>query len=394
MTTKAGKDGKAASPETTLTHGGRSPGRHFGFVNTPVYRGSTIVFRTVAELDDYNAPFRYGRNDNPTVSDVCGLVSELEGAAGTVLAPSGLAAISTALLAVLESGDEVLVTDTAYEPTRVFCTETLARFGIAARFYDPRVGAGIAGLLTERTKAILVESPGSLTFEVQDLPAIAAVAHARNIAVLVDNSWASPLFHQPLALGADIVMHAGTKMFVGHSDCMIGTISANAAYLPRLKRTHRLLGVYVSPDDAFLMARGMRTLAIRMKEHNQRGIELAGWLASQPLVEEVYHPALPGSPDHALWQRDFSGAGSLFAFRLAAAPRSSIAAMLDHMSLFAMGYSWGGYESLCIPFDPRRIRTAVPFTAPGNMFRIHVGLEGIEDLKADLAAGLARYAAP
>lgn len=393
MTKNTPKNGAELSLETIVTHSGRSPENHFGFVNTPVYRGSTIVFRTVAELDDYGAPYRYGRNDNPTVNDVCSLISELEGATGTVLAPSGLGAISTALLSLLETGDEVLVTDSAYEPTRIFCAETLARMGITTRFYDPRLGADIASVISEKTKVIWVESPGSLTFEVQDLPGIAAAAHARGVAVVVDNSWASPLFHHPLQLGADLVVHAGTKMFVGHSDCMIGTISANETYWPKLKRTHRLLGVYVSPDDAFLMARGIRTLALRMKEHNQRSTELAHWLRDHPLVEQVYHPALPDNQDHPIWKRDFSGAGSLFAFRLADAPRSAIAAMLDNMSLFAMGYSWGGFESLCIPFDPRRVRTAAPFTAPGNMFRIHVGFEGMDDLKADLAAGLERYMA-
>lgn len=381
------------SVETLLTHTGRSPADHFGFVNTPVFRGSTVIFPTLDDLENSTRAYRYGRNDNPTGRSVQALVTELEGAAGTVLAPSGLSAVSTALLAVLDAGDEVLVTDSCYEPTRVLCSETLKRFGITARFYDPRAGAGIAELFTERTKAIFVESPGSLTFEVQDLPAIVAAARERNIVVIVDNSWATPLYLKPLALGADIVLHAGTKMFVGHSDAMFGTISANARVFKQLARTHRTLGVCASPDDAYLAARGLRTLAIRMKEHEQRAIALARWLEAQPAVRAVYHPALESHPDHAVWKRDFTGSGSVFAALLEPAPREAVAAMVNGFELFSMGYSWGGYESLCMPVHPERIRTAVPWTEQGNLFRIHIGLEGIDDLKADFAAGLERYRA-
>lgn len=377
--------------ETLVTHGGRHPEDHHGYVNTPVYRGSTVIFRTLAELDDYSRPLRYGRYDSPTTQSVAELVTQLEGAAGTVLAPSGLAAISTALLAVLSAGDDVLITDSAYDPTRNFAVEALGRLGITARFYDPRIGTGIAELMLPNTRAIFTESPGSLTFEVQDLPAIAAIAHERGAAVIVDNSWASPVFCTPLALGADIVLHAGTKMFVGHSDVMIGTVSANAEWWPRLNRSTRLFGTTVSPDDAYLMARGMRTLAIRMKEHDIRSVAMAEWLATQPGVLEVYHPALPTHPGHDLWKRDYRGAGSLFAFRLAPKPRTAIAAMVDGFEQFSMGYSWGGYESLCIPFDPTKSRSATNWTAEGNMFRMHVGLEDIGDLKADMAAALARY---
>lgn len=388
-----GDNGGKPSAETILTHGGRDPEQHFGFVNTPVFRGSTVLFRTLDELEDYDAPYRYGRNDNPTGRSMEKVVTELEGARGTVLAPSGLAAVSTALLSVLSAGDEVLVTDSVYEPTRLFCNDVLKRLGVATRYYDPRIGAGIAGLVTERTRAIFVESPGSLTFEIQDLPAIAAVAGPREIAVVVDNSWATPLFHRPLALGADIVVHAGTKMFVGHSDAMFGTASANERFWAQLARTHRRLGVSVSPDDAFLAARGLRTLAIRMKEHQARALELASWLAEQPAVRQVLHPALPQHPDHAIWKRDFAGSGSLFAVLLEPAPREAVAAMVNDFELFGMGYSWGGYESLCLPIHPERIRTATEWEAEGEMFRIHVGLEDIDDLKADLRAGLDRYRA-
>lgn len=381
------------SPETILTHTGRQTGDHFGFVNTPVFRGSTVLFKTIDELDNHDQPYRYGRTGNPSTRAVEAVITELEGAKGTVLAPSGLSAVSTALLSVLAAGDELLVTDSVYEPTRHFCSETLKRLGITTHFYDPRIGAGIAELVTERTKAIFVESPGSLTFEVQDLPAIASVANPRGIAVIVDNSWATPLFLKPLALGADIVVHAGTKMFVGHSDAMFGTASANERLWPQLARTHRLMGICASPDDAFLAARGLRTLAIRMKEHEARALELARWLEGQPTVRQVFHPALEQHPDHAIWKRDFTGSGSLFSVLLEPAPREAVAAMVNEFELFGMGYSWGGYESLCLPIHPERIRTAVDWNALGDMFRIHVGFEDIEDLKADLQAGLDRYRA-
>ena len=387
------KDGGKPSQETVLTHGGRLTGDHFGFVNTPVFRGSTVLFETIDDLDNHDIPYRYGRTGNPTTRAVESLITELEEAKGTVLAPSGLAAISTALMAVLSSGDELLMTDSCYEPTRNFCRETLARFGIKTTFYDPRMGPAIGDAITPKTRAIFVESPGSLTFEMQDLRAIVAAAHPRDIAVVVDNSWATPLFHQPLKLGADIVVHAGTKMFIGHSDAMFGTASANEAYWPKLYRTHRLAGICASPDDAFLAARGLRTLAIRMKEHEARALDLARWFEGQPTVLQVLHPALPQHPDYAIWQRDFTGSGSLFSVLLEPAPREAVAAMVNNFELFGMGYSWGGYESLCLPVHPGRIRTAVEWSAQGDLFRIHVGLEGIEDLKADMQAGLERYRA-
>lgn len=393
MSRKPGKTGEPTSPETILTHSGRASGDHLGFVNMPVFRGSTILFKTLDELEDYKAPYRYGRNDNPTTRALCDLISELEGAAGTVIAPSGLSAVSTALLSAVSAGDELLMTDSAYEPTRTFATEGLARFGVSTRFYDPRIGAGIADLFTDKTRAVFVESPGSLTFEMQDLPAIAAAAHARGIIVIVDNSWATPLFHRPLEMGADMVMHAATKMFVGHSDAMVGTVSANETHWHKLKRTHRLLGVAVSPDDSYLTLRGMRTLGVRMKHHNEQSLAFADWLQGQPGVEEVYHPALPSHPDHAIFKRDFTGAGSLFTFRINQRSREAKAAMVNGFELFGMGYSWGGYESLCIPFDPTNIRTVVPWDAAGQLFRLHVGLENLADLKADMAAALQRHQA-
>jgi cystathionine beta-lyase len=393
MSSRNENGGAKPSAETILTHTGRQTADHFGFVNTPVFRGSTVLFKTIDDLDNHDHPYRYGRTGNPSTRAVEAVINELEGAQGTVLAPSGLAAVSTALYSVLAAGDEILVTDSVYEPTRLFCSETLKRFGITARYYDPRLGAGIASLVTEKTKAIYVESPGSLTFEVQDLRAIVAVAKPRGIAVIVDNSWATPLFYRPLELGADIVVHAGTKMFNGHSDSMFGTASANEKYWPQLYRTHRLMGICASPDDSFLAARGLRTLAIRMKEHQERALELARWFETQPTVRQVYHPALPSHPDHAIWKRDFTGSGSLFSVLLEPAPREAVAAMVDNFELFGMGYSWGGYESLCLPIHPERIRTAVDWNALGDMFRIHVGFEGLDELKADMQAGLDRYRA-
>ena len=378
--------------ETVLTHAGRSPGENRGYVNTPVYRGSTIVFPTLDALESTEPRFDYGRTGNPSSAAVEELVSELEHAAGTVLAPSGLSAISLALLTVLGSGDEVLITDSAYQPTRRVSDGVLTRMGIKVVYYDPRI-ANIATLVTPRTKAIFVESPGSLTFEIQDLRAISAIAAPRQIAVIVDNSWATPLYHHPLDLGADIVVHAGTKMFVGHSDVMFGTASANEKWWGALLDTHRRLGLCASPDDCFLAARGLRTLALRMQEHSTRSTAIAAWLELQPDVRKVLHPALPSHPDHTLFKRDFSAPGSLFSLELSPKPRAALAAMVDGLELFGMGWSWGGYESLCLPINPGKIRTAVPWTDPGPMLRLHIGLEDIDDLKADLSAALARYRA-
>ncbi|MEQ1770120.1 MAG: cystathionine beta-lyase [Devosia sp.] len=391
MSDKTG--GRTPSPETIATHSGRHPERHFGLVNTPVYRGSTILFRTLDDLESTAPRFDYGRTGNPSSAAVEEAVSELEEAAGTVLCPSGLSAVSLALMAVTSAGGHVLITDSAYQPTRRFATGVLERFGITVEYYDPRIGAGIASLIRDNTQAIYVESPASLTFEVQDLPAIVAAAKPRAIKVIVDNSWATPLYLKPLALGAALVLHAGTKMFVGHSDAMFGTVSANQATLSALKDTHLRLGLCASPDDCFLAARGLRTLPLRMREHSARSVELAGWLEGQAGVRRVIHPGLPSHPDHAIFKRDFTGSGSVFSFLLDPKPRAALAAMLDHMELFGMGWSWGGYESLCLPITPEKTRSAVKWTEPGPMLRLHVGLEGVDDLKADLSAALARYVA-
>lgn len=387
------KHDPALKPDTVLTHAGRDPGANRGYVNTPVYRGSTIVFATLDALEDPTPRYDYGRTGNPSSAAVEDIVTELEGAAGTLLAPSGLSAISLALMTVLKAGDELLVSDSAYQPTRRVSDGVLSRFGVAVRYYDPRLGARIADLFTDKTRAIFAESPGSLTFEVQDLPAIAAAARPRGIAVVVDNSWATPLFYRPLALGADIVVHAGTKMFVGHSDTMIGTASATPQWMKALKDTHLRLGLCASPDDCFITARGLRTLGVRMREHSAHSTEIAAWLEKQPGVARVIHPALLSHPDHAIWKRDFTGAGSVFSIELEPKTRTALAAMVDHLELFGMGWSWGGYESLALPIHPEKARSATKWSAAGPMLRLHIGLEAVEDIKADLAAGLARYRA-
>jgi cysteine-S-conjugate beta-lyase len=381
------------SAETVLTHAGRRPDQHFGFVNTPIFRGSTVLFKTLDELESTEPRFDYGRTGNPSSAAVEAVITELEGAAGTVLAPSGLSAISLALLSVLGSGDHLLVTDSAYGPTRRFSNGVLARMGIETDYYDPRIGAGIEALMTERTKAIFVESPGSLTLEVQDLPAIVAAARRSGAFVIVDNSWATPLYHRPLALGADIVVHAGTKMFLGHSDAMFGTVSANERAWQAVHQAHVMTGLCTSPDDCFLAARGLRTLAIRMREQSARALDLARWLQGQKGVLSVLHPALEEHPDHQLFRRDFTGSGSVFSFILEPGKREAVAAMVDQLELFGMGWSWGGYESLLLPVYPAKVRTATRWEQEGNVFRLHIGLEDPEDLRADLDSALRRYRA-
>jgi cystathionine beta-lyase len=376
--------------DTRLAHAGREPFRQHGFVNTPIYRGSTVLFPTVAALEANDQDFTYGRLGTPTVRALEEAIAELEGGHRTLLAPSGLSAIVTALLAFVSTGDEILVSDSVYRPTRRFCDSVLKRLGIKTIYYDPLIGAGIAKLITKKTRVVFTESPGSQTFEVQDVPAIAAAAHAAGAVVILDNTWATPLYFKPFEHGADVSIQAATKYIVGHADAMLGAITTTEAVTKTVAKAHEELGVCPGPEDAYLGLRGLRSLGVRLERHQRSGLEIAEWLAARPEVARVLHPALPTDPGHAIWCRDFRGASGLFSIVLQPASHEALARMLDGLKLFGMGYSWGGFESLILPFDPSVYRTATKWKAEGPALRLHIGLEDVEDLKADLDAGLAR----
>jgi cystathionine beta-lyase len=379
--------------ETRLVTAGRDTKAQHGFVNPPIVRGSTVLYPTAEDLHAHRGEFQYGRHGTPTTKALREALMALEGpqCAGVGLAPSGLAAISTTLLAVLKSGDHLLVCDNVYRPTRNFCEGLLARYGVETSYFDPLIGTGIGQLLKPNTRAVLVEAPGSQSFEMPDIPAIAAVAHAHGAIVIDDNTWATPLYHRSLELGVDISMQAGTKYIGGHSDIMFGTISANAKAWPLVTEAIRLLGVCAGPDDVFLALRGLRTLSVRLAQHHRSGLEMARWLAGRPEVSRVLHPALETDPGHAIWKRDFTGASGLFSIVLQPKPQKAVDALLDTLTLFGMGYSWGGFESLAIPFDCNEYRTATRWSPGGPTLRIHIGLENVEDLQADLARGFAAF---
>lgn len=388
---------KGRRPDTNLVHGGRREEWRGRLVNPPVHRASTILFDSVAELRSAAPEFGklyYGLHGTPTQWALAEALTEMEpGAAGTMLYPSGLAAVTAALLTVLSAGEELLMTDSVYGPTRRFCDGLLKRYGVATVYYDPLAGAGISKLIGERTRAIFLESPGSLSMEVQDVPAICAAAKAKGVATLLDNTWATPFFFPALAAGIDLSILAGTKYIGGHADVMLGSVTANAAWYPKLERTSWDLGQSVSPDDAWLCSRGLRTMAVRLRQHEASALRIALWLREQPKVAAVLHPALPDCPGHEHWERDFKGATGLFSFVLRGGDDSARARFIDGLETFGIGYSWGGYESLAVPADPERIRTATRWRAEGPMVRLHVGLEDADDLIEDLAAGLARYGA-
>ncbi len=397
-------DEKKMKPATRLVHGGRraewtglGEGKG-GIVNPPVWRASTILYDDVAHLrrgttTNRDGDLFYGRRGAPTQWALAEAITELEpGAAGTMLYPSGVAAVTGALLSVLKPGDHLLMVDSAYDPTRNFCDNFLKGWGVETSYYDPLIGGGIEDLVRSNTKAIFLESPGSLTFEVQDVPAIAAVAKAHGITTLIDNTWATSLNFQGLAHGVDLVVTAATKYLCGHSDVMLGAVTANAATFPALRRTAQILGHFVSADDSFLVLRGMRTLHVRMKQHAESALKIAAWLESRPEVARVLHPALPSNPGHALWQRDFTGAGGLFSFVLKGGDDAARAALIDGLDHFGIGYSWGGYESLALPVDPQKYRSATQWLAEGPVVRLSIGLEDADDLIADLEAGLIRFA--
>ncbi|MFL6837968.1 MAG: cystathionine beta-lyase [Bradyrhizobium sp.] len=377
--------------ETRLVTGGRDTKAQKGFVNPPVVHGSTVLYPTADDLHAHRGEYQYGRHGTPTTRALQDVLMALEGpaCAGVGLAPSGLAAISATLLSVLKAGDHLLVCDNVYRPSRNFCNGMLTRFGVETSYFDPLIGAGIEALVKPNTRAVLVEAPGSQSFEMPDIPAISAVAHAHGVLVIDDNTWATPLYHRSLDQGVDISMQAATKYIGGHSDIMFGTISANAKAWPQVAEGIRLLGVCAGPDDVFLALRGMRTLAVRLAQHYRSGLEMARWLATRPEVAKVLHPALESDPGHAIWKRDFTGASGLFSIVLKPVPQKAVDALLDTVKLFGMGYSWGGFESLVIPFDCDSYRTATKWAPGGPTLRLHIGLENVEDLKADLERGFA-----
>jgi cystathionine beta-lyase len=391
------KPSDASSPPlstaTSLVTAGRDTAAQKGFVNPPVVRGSTVLYPTAEDLHAHRGEYSYGRHGTPTTKALQQAMVALEGpaCAGVALAPSGVAAITTSLLAVLKAGDHVLICDNAYRPTRLFCDGFLKRYGIETTYFDPLIGAGIASLFGDNTRAVLVEAPGSQSFEMTDIPAIAEVAHARGAWVIDDNTWATPLYHRSLDQGVDISIQAATKYIGGHSDIMFGTIAANAKAWPLVNEAVRALGICAGPDDVFLALRGLRTLAVRLAHHQQSGLEIARWLATRPEVQRVLHPALESDPGHAIWKRDFTGASGLFSIVLQQAPQKAVDALLDTVQLFGMGYSWGGFESLVIPFDCASYRSATQWSPGGPALRLHIGLESVDDLKVDLERGFAAF---
>ncbi len=388
--------GEKRRPETLLAHLGRNPSAHFGTVNTPVYHASTLIRESVEAYEEagrnrwIKGKSSYGRSGTPTTFAFEETVAALEGAYGAIALSSGLQAIAVALMAFAKAGSHVLVPDSIYYPGRKICEELLRESGVETTFYDPRIGGGIAALIRDNTAMIYLESPGSLTFEVQDVPAIAAAARAAGVVTAIDNTWATPLFFRPLDHGIDIALHAATKYMVGHSDAMLGVIATREEHYEKLRRTSQHMGCAAAPDDLYLGLRGLRTLAVRLERHQQNALRLAAWLKQRPEVDRILYPALPDSPDHEIWKRDYTGASGLFAMVLKPCARSSAVAMIDEMEYFGIGASWGGYESLMLLTDPRPIRTATAWTDPGPVVRIHAGLEHSDDLIADLEAGFDR----
>lgn len=385
--------------DTKIIHGGADAGKAHGIVNTPVYRASTVIFPDTEQmaraadgvLSQKKKILFYGRKGTPTTWALEDAITELERGHDTVLSPSGLSAVTTSLFAFLKSGDHLLMTDSVYEPTRKFCEQTLLKFGVETTYYDPLIGSGIKDLMRSNTAVIFTESPGSHTFEVQDLPAISEAAHAGGAVVLIDNTWASPLFHKPLTLGADVSIHACTKYIVGHSDALIGSMTAVKEHFDTLYTVRQQLGISVGPDDAYLATRGLRTMGVRLRQHEKSTLAVIRWLQQRPEVKRVLYPALEDDPGHALWKRDFSGASGLFGVILADTSEKAVNAMIDGMQLFPLGYSWGGYESLMCASSPKRMRTATEWTEQEPGLRIYIGLEDVDDLIADLEAGFERF---
>ncbi|MBS28796.1 MAG: cystathionine beta-lyase [Alphaproteobacteria bacterium] len=380
--------------ETLLASGGRDPESNYGIVNPPVYHASTITSPTLAEwrARDFTKDITYGRMGTPTQKALEEAVALVEGGDKAIAVSSGLAAITTAVSTFVESGDHILVTDSAYFPTRNFCNNVMAKYGVETTYYDPLIGGGIADLIQDNTKVVMTEAPGSQTFEVQDIPAISEAAHARGAVVINDNTWGTPLNFKSFDRGIDVSVHAATKYIVGHSDAMLGIIVTTNELYERILQNFRYWGQHGAPDDCYLGLRGLRTMGVRLKQHEFNALAVAEWLQGRPEVSSVLFPALPGDPGHELWKRDFEGAAGLFGVVLDEHyDDAALGAMLDGMELFAMGASWGGFESLILPAKP--VRTATSWDAPGTLIRLHVGLEHPDDLVADLEAGFTRLKA-
>lgn len=387
-----GSNGKKRHDDTLLTHAGRKPFENKGIVNPPVYHASTILYPT---MEVYRNPAKhtdvfYGRHGTPTTFSLQEAVSELEHAHGTVLTPSGLSAVTVAIQSFVKAGSHVLITDSVYGPTRHFMTKFLSKYNVEVEYYDPVIGAGIADLIRENTAILFMEAPGSWTFEMQDIPAMVQEAKKKNVTTIVDNTWGAGYFFKPLDHGVDVSVQAATKYIVGHSDTMMGTIACNEATYKKVHEAAYLLGNSAAPDDIYLAARGLRTMGTRLRQHHENGIKVANWLKTRPEVKKVLHPALPEDPGHDIWKRDFTGACGLFGFIMDQPSDTALANMMDNMTYFGMGYSWGGFESLLIPIEPAAIRTATNWEEEGQVMRIHIGLEDVDDLIADLEAGLDR----
>ncbi|MCC6826823.1 MAG: cystathionine beta-lyase [Novosphingobium sp.] len=386
---------------TQALHAGRDPDANHGVVNPPVYHCSTVIFKTVDELLDTRKDrasgafvgFTYGREGTVTTRAFEDAVTLLEGGYRAVTTSCGLGAICASLTAFLSAGDHLLIVDSLYGPARDFCETFLRRFGVEITYYTPDIGAGIEALFQPNTKVVYLESPGSLTFEITDVPAITRLCRARGITTIMDNTWASPVCFKPLSHGVDVSINAATKYISGHSDLMLGiAVCTEDAFIP-VKKTASASGYCAGPDDVYMALLGLRTLPLRMKQHQESALKVATWLQGRPEVARVMYPALPGDPSHALWTRDFTGASGLFGVVFNACTDTQFAAMLDHMELFRLGYSWGGYESLCVPTYPATLRSAKAWEAPGPSLRLHVGLEDTDDLIADLEKGFARLRA-
>jgi cystathionine beta-lyase len=381
---KTKPDLSALSPETRLVAAGRDYAEH-GFVNPAVYHGSTVLFPTARSLHDRSQTYVYGRRGTPTSRAVEEAVAMVEGGHNAKMLPSGMAAITTALLAFLNAGDHLLMVDTVYQPARHLCDGLLKRMGIETTYYDPLIGRGISQLIRPTTRVIYAESPGSQTMEVQDVPALAEAAHKAGALLMVDNTWGAGHFFKAFDHGADVSIQAATKYLVGHSDAMMGTVTCNAATWERFRHAYEEMGMFAGPDDMYLTLRGIHTLDVRLERHMKNALHVAEWLRGREEVETVLYPALSNAPGHALWKRDFRGASGLFSIVLKPAGEPAAEAFLDRLSLFGMGYSWGGFESLAVPFKPHR--TATAWTPEGPCIRFHIGLENPDDLTADLAEG-------